>query len=568
MLPKRLWLWIALALLLLVVVAVVLQAFNQLLWQLSYWLPGWLIGPLLLLVLAAIGLALAQVGLPWLQATRQGKGSGPGHRGEAPLNLERPTSRREAAERNLEAIDRTLDRVRDAVEREALQQERLRMQTELERGDLRIVVFGGGSVGKTSLIRALLQELVGTVGAPMGSTTSSSSDRYRLRLRDLERAVILEDTPGILESGEQGLRHEELARRQAARADLLLLVVDGDLRASELAVFDTLASLGKRLLLVLNKCDLRGEREEERLLELLRQRCGKRISAEDVIPASAAPQSVPMPGGRPLQPEPEVEPLLRRIAAVLHADGEELIADNLLLQCRQLGEASRQLLDQQRRRDAERLVDRTMWIGAGVLAVTPLPGLDLLGTAAVQAQMVMEIGRLYGVNLTRSNAQDLALTVGRSLAGLGLVKGGVALLGSALSLNLPALLVSRAVQAVSAAWLTRLAGRSFIVYFQQGQDWGDGGLPEVLQREYDLNRREGVLKRFLEAAYRQVVEPLKQQALRLPPRPEAPSEPFRPRPAETPEPQFRNEKAQGRQEPPRRRPPEAGEAGDQSDRAG
>jgi GTPase SAR1 family protein len=565
MLPKRLW--IALALLLLVAVAVVLQAFNQLLWQLSYWLPGWLIGPLVLLVLAAIGVALAQVGLPWLQALRQGKGAAPGRRGETPLNLERPASRREAAERNLNAIDRTLERVRDAVEREALQQERARMQVELERGDLRIVVFGGGSVGKTSLIRALLQELVGSVGAPMGSTTSSSSDRYRLRLRGLERAVILEDTPGILESGAEGLRREELARRQAARADLLLLVVDGDLRASELAVFDTLASLGKRLLLVLNKCDLRGEREEERLLELLRQRCGKRISAEDVIPASAAPQSVPMPGGRPLQPEPEVAPLLRRIAAVLHADGEELIADNLLLQCRQLGEASRQLLDQQRRRDAEVLVDRYMWIGAGVLAVTPLPGLDLLGTAAVQAQMVMEIGRLYGVNLSKSNAQDLALTVGRSLAGLGLVKGGVALLGSALSLNLPALLVSRAVQAVSAAWLTRLAGRSFIVYFQQGQDWGDGGLPEVLQREYDLNRREGVLRRFLEAAYRQVVEPIKQQALRLPPRPDDRSEPFRPRAAEPPQRPIREANAQGQKEPRPRRPPEGGGAGDQSDRA-
>ena len=567
MLPKRLWLWIALALLLLVVVAVVLQAFNQLLWQLSYWLPGWLIGPLVLLVLAAIGLALAQVGLPWLQALRQGKGTGPGRRGEAPLNLERPASRREAAERNLDAIDRTLERVRDAVEREALQQERIRMQTELERGDLRIVVFGGGSVGKTSLIRALLQELVGSVGAPMGSTTSSSSDRYRLRLRGLERAVILEDTPGILESGAEGLRREELARRQAARADLLLLVVDGDLRASELAVFDTLASLGKRLLLVLNKCDLRGEREEKRLLELLRQRCGKRISAEDVIPASAAPQSVPMPGGRPLQPETEVEPLLRRIAAVLHADGEELIADNLLLQCRQLGEASRQLLDQQRRRDAEGLVDRYMWIGAGVLAVTPLPGLDLLGTAAVQAQLVIEIGRLYGVNLSRSHAQDLALTVGRSLAGLGLVKGGVALLGSALSLNLPALLVSRAVQAVSAAWLTRLAGRSFIVYFQQGQDWGDGGLPEVLQREYDLNRREGVLRRFLEAAYRQVVEPLKQQALRLPPQPDERSEPLHPQAAEPRERPIRKANSQEWPKPLRRRPPEAGEAGDRSDRA-
>jgi GTPase SAR1 family protein len=442
---------------------------------------------------------LARLGLPWLQAL----GRTSGRRGGSPAESRPASSRREAAERNLAAIDRTLQRVRDEVEREALLLERQRMQAELERGDLVIVVFGTGSTGKTSLIRALLQELVGDVGAPMGSTTRSA--RYRLRLRGLQRAVILEDTPGILEAGSEGRERERLARQQAARADLLVLVVDGDLRAAELEVFDTLARLGKRLLLVLNKCDLRGEQEEARLLELLRRRCGERLAPEDVVAASAAPQSVPMPGGRPLQPPPEMGALLRRMAAVLHADGEELIADNLLLQCRQLGEASRELLDRQRRQDAEAIVERYMWIGAGVLMVTPLPGVDLLGAAAVNAQMVVEIGRVYGVTLSRASAQDLALSVGRTLAGLGLIKGGVALLTGALSLNLPALLAARAIQAVSAAWLTRVAGLSFITYFRQDQDWGDGGLQEVLQQQYELNRREGVLKTFLQAALQRLV---------------------------------------------------------------
>ncbi len=217
-----------------------------------------------------------------------------------------------------------------------------------------------------------------------------------------------------------------------------------------------------------------------------------------------------MPGGRPLQPPPEVEALVRRLAEVLHADGEELIADNILLQSRRLSEASRALLGRQRRSDADRIVDRYMWIGAGVLAVTPLPGVDLLGAAAVNAQMVVEIGRIYGVTLSRGAAQDLALSVGRTLAGLGLIKGGVSLLGSALSLQLPTLLAGRAIQAVSAAWLTRIAGRSFITYFEQDQDWGDGGLQEVVQRQYDLSRREGALRRFLETALRRVVEPLQQ----------------------------------------------------------
>jgi small GTP-binding protein len=507
----RLWLWLAIALGVLLVVGVVLQGLNQLLWQLSYWLPGWLVGPLLLVVVAAVVLALAQLGWPWIQAMVRSS------RSRNALPPQQASNRREAAARNLEAIDQTLEQVRDAVERKALQQERERMQEELERGDVVIAVFGTGSTGKTSLIRALLKELVGTVGAPMGSTRAVT--RYRLRLQGLSRAVILEDTPGILEAGEGGREREETARRQAARADLLLLVVDGDLRAAEWEVFETLASVGKRLLLVLNKCDLRGEQEEQRLLGLLRRRCAGRILKDDVVAVSSAPQTVPMPGGRPYQPPPEVEALVRRMATVLHAEGEELIADNLLLQCRDLGEASRKLLDQQRRQDAERIVDRYMWIGAGVLMVTPLPGVDLLGTAAVHAQMVMEIGKVYGVQLSRTSAQDLALSVGRTLAGLGLIKGGVGLLTSALSLQLPVLLMSRAIQAVSAAWLTRVAGQGFITYFQQNQTWGDGGVQEVLQRQYDLNRRDGALRQFLELALQRVVEPLQQQGLQLPPQP-------------------------------------------------
>jgi small GTP-binding protein len=510
----KLWIWVLLALLGLLLLALVLQGVNQLLWNLSYWLPAWLVGPLLLLLLLAVLAAAVQFGWPWLRALVR-----PGGRARKDRAAPAPSSsRREAAERNLTAIEQTLQQVRDAVEREALQQERRRMQEELERGDLVVAVFGSGSSGKTSLIRALLRQVVGAVGAAMGSTTEAN--RYRLRLRGLKRAVILVDTPGILESGDAGREREQLARRQAARADLLLLVVDGDLRASEFQVFQALASLGKRLLLVLNKCDLRGEREERELLALLRRRCGDPLAPEDVIPASAAPQSVPMPGGRPIQPEPEVEALVRRIAAVLHSDGEELIADNLLLQSRQLGEASRAALDRQRRLDARRIVDRYAWISAGVLMATPLPGIDLLGTAAVNAQMVLELGRVYGVELTRSSAQDLALSVGRTLAGLGLIKGGVSLLSTALALNLPALLVSRCLQAVSGAWLTRVAGLSFITYFRQDQDWGDGGLQQVLRQEYELNRREGALQQFLQTALERIVEPLQRpDRLRLPPRP-------------------------------------------------
>ena len=521
--PARLWLWLGGGLLVLVVMTAVLQAINNLIWQLSYLLPAWLVGPFTLLLFGGGALLAARFAWPWLDTLRKHGWRLPARHGDrsAAALPPPPGNRQEAAQQQLQAVDQLLERIRDAVQKEALQQERQRVAAELERGDLVVVVFGTGSAGKTSLIRALLNDVVGQVGAAMGSTGACVS--YRLRLQNLSRGLKLVDTPGILEAGSEGQRREQLARSEAANADLLVLVVDGDLRAAEQDVFSALSQLGKRLLLVLNKCDLRGQEEERRLLALLRRRCQGRIAAEDVIATSSAPQSVPMPGGKPLQPEPEIDALLRRIAQVLHSDGEELIADNILLQSRRLSDAGRRLLSEQRQQDAESVVDRYGWISAGVIAATPLPGVDLLGAAAVNAQMVVEIGRIYGVSLSRAAAQELAVSVGRTLASLGVIKGGMGLISAALSLNLPALVLSRAVQAVGAGWLTRVAGRSFVTYFQQDQDWGDGGIQEVVQRQYDLNRRDSALQAFLAAAFNRVVEPLQRQQKqdRLPPQPKS-----------------------------------------------
>jgi len=54
-------------------------------------------------------------------------------------------------------------------------------------------------------------------------------------------------------------------------------------------------------------------------------------------------------------------PLLRRMAVVLRAEGEDLVADNILLQSQRLGEEARKL-DAQRRRQAKKVVERFQWI--------------------------------------------------------------------------------------------------------------------------------------------------------------------------------------------------------------
>ena len=213
---QRMLLGLAAAFVALVVLGGILQAIRTLIWDLSYFLPGWLITPILLLGLGLLAAVAFQLGWPWWkQLRRQRKTLG------SSVDVDAPANRRDAAQKSLTSIDRLLERIVDDVSRESLRQERERVTRELNRGDLVVVVFGTGSSGKTSLIRALLQEMVGEVSAAMGSTQTTQS--YRLRLQGLERAMKLVDTPGILEAGESGISREETARRQAVRADLMVI---------------------------------------------------------------------------------------------------------------------------------------------------------------------------------------------------------------------------------------------------------------------------------------------------------------------------------------------------------
>jgi uncharacterized protein (DUF697 family) len=284
--------------------------------------------------------------------------------------------------------------------------------------------------------------------------------------------------------------------------------VDNDLRQSEYEPLQMLAEIGKRSLLVFNKVDLYSDADREVILTKLRERLQGLIAASDIVAIAANPQPVQLESGSKIQPEPEIIPLIKRLAAVLRAEGEDLIADNILLQSQRLGEEARKIIDRQRRQQSDKIIDRYQWIGAGVIAVTPLPVVDMLATAAINAQMVNEIGRVYGCELNSDRGKELAVSLGKTLVSLGVVKGAVELLAKALQFQIATYIVGKAIQAVTAAYLTRIAGKSFVEYFRQDQDWGDGGITEVVQRQFQLSRKDEFIKAFVKDAIAKVIQPL------------------------------------------------------------
>lgn len=417
-----------------------------------------------------------------------------------------PRNKAEAADQTLQALQRQAQQIQDEVARQAMLQRSSQLAAEFAQRAIRIVLFGAGSVGKTSIVNAIMGAFVGQVGAPMGTTQVETI--YRLQLSGLRREIQLVDTAGLFEAAIAGVERANQARELAISADLILFVVDNDLRQSEFGLLEQLANLGKRLLLVFNKMDLYPEAEQQQIIVQIQRRLATIIAPQDVVAIAADPPIVSIGRNEVFQPEPIIEPLLRRMAVVLRSEGEDLVADNLLLQSKQLGEQARQLIAQQRQQQADQVIDRYQWIGAGVVAVMPLPGIDLLATAAINAQMVVELGRIYGCEMDIERGRELALSLAKTLGSLGIVKGALQLLTVGLQTNVATFVVGRSIQGVTAAYLIRIAGKSFMEYFQHDQDWGDGGMSDVVQRQFQLNRRDELIKAFLQDAIARVVTPI------------------------------------------------------------
>jgi uncharacterized protein len=416
-----------------------------------------------------------------------------------------PLEKTEAAATNLQAVRQQVDQIQDEVTRQALLEKTREIEEKLSRRELRVVVFGTGSAGKTSIVNAILGRMVGQVGATMGTTMAGET--YRFRLKGLEREIQITDTPGILEAGIAGTERDRLARQLAAEADLLLFVLDNDLRQSEYDPLRSLVEIGKRSLIILNKTDLYPEAELQAILARLQERVRNFVYPEDLVAIAANPQPIRL-DGEILRPEPDIVPLLRRMAAVLRAEGEDLVADNILLQSQRLGEETRQIIDAQRLRQAEGIVDRFQWIGAGVVSVTPLPVVDLLATAAINAQMVVELGQVYGCEINLERGKELAISLAKTLVSLGVVRGAIEIFSVALQTNVGTFLIGRAIQGATAAYLIRIAGKSFIEYFRRDQTWGDGGISQVVQEQFRLNQRDEFVKVFVQEAIARVVRPL------------------------------------------------------------
>jgi small GTP-binding protein len=429
---------------------------------------------------------------------------------------ERPPARApedvvKAAEVQAEKAEEVIALVKDVEARGDLQKELATLRADRDRRRFHVVVFGTGSAGKTSLINALLGDHVSQTAATMGTTRHG--EVHTQTIEGVEGTVLLTDTPGLSEIGDGGATREREARDLAARADLLLFVVDHDLVRSEYEPLIALARQGKRSIVVLNKTDRLTGADRDAILDKLRERLASVVAPRDVVAVAASPRGTPVrvqnadgTVATVIETEPpDVDALEGRIAAVLAREGDTLRAGNLLLRAHLIGQRAQDVLARERDAKAKAVVDRFQWITAATVFTNPIPALDLMATGAVQFQMISELASVYGVELSAAHVRMVGGQMVQTLLKLGMIEAAASLVAGLFKSTLVGYAAGGAVQCVTMAYLTHISGLTFREYFARGQNWGDGGMQAALIRQFDLHSRAEFLQEFAKQAFDKVI---------------------------------------------------------------
>lgn len=416
------------------------------------------------------------------------------------------TDQLDAARQALHAVRDSLralidDRETPAAVREALQTEYSDLQTlwrKLDDQELHVAVFGRVSVGKSSLLNALLARDVFATGPLHGVTQRAETDQWT-RLGD--SAVRVFDTPGIDEI--DGQARERLAAQVARRADLVIFVCDADLTQLERGALAQLAEAHRPLLLVLNKADRYSQTEQARLLEQLRAHARGLVQPEHVLLAAADPRperivrvgidGQDVESTRPR--EPDIAAVAQQVSAILAREGLLLSALNAGLYASEVSDTVATRIAEIRASAAQRVI-RGYCLGKGLaVAVNPVPLTDLAAAAALDVTLVFHLSRIYGLPITRHEAGRLVGVISLQLAALMGAVWAVHAASSLLKTLSAGLSVTvTALAQGSVAWYaTYLIGQVATHYFVRGRSWGPGGPKRAVRDVLNLVDRESIL---------------------------------------------------------------------------
>jgi uncharacterized protein len=376
---------------------------------------------------------------------------------------------------------------------QTLREQIAQLLLELDRQEIKVAVTGGKSVGKSTLIQALKQI-------------------------ETQNLVSLEETTPLFR--ETGDNSDAAVLTEVAKSDFVLFLTNGDLTDSEFQTLQQLKAANQPTMLVFNKQDQYLADESASILLSLKQRMQGNVVATAASPIAIKVRKHEVDGAVQEwmeQPIADIQQLTQHLGEVFAQQRQRLVWVTTMRKAGLLKAEAKNWLNGTRRDRATPIIEQYQWIAAAAAFANPVPALDILATAAINAQMVMDLGKIYQQKFSLEQAQTVAGTMGSLMLKLGLVELSTKAISTVLKSNAVTFVAGGVVQGVSAAYLTRVAGLSLVEYFQEQEiaiDSGTGlnleNLRQTLQKVFQQNQQIGFLQGFVKQGVKRLLPEVQQ----------------------------------------------------------
>ncbi|WP_322745938.1 slr1306 family protein [Dolichospermum flos-aquae] len=368
-----------------------------------------------------------------------------------------------------------------------------KLPLELARKEITVAVTGGKSVGKSTIIKVL-------------KNTSISPE---MSLHFTETAALFSAL---------GENSDVVTLSEIQKSDVVLFLTNGDLTDSEFQVWEQLKTAKQPTLLVFNKQDQYQPSERATVLQSLKLRLGVNVVGTAASPVAVKVRKHQEDGSFQEwieQPTPDIQQLTQQLE-LIGQQGEQLVCNTTHRQVLLLKSQAKNCLNGLRRDRSVPIIEQYQWIAAAANFANPVPGLDLLATAAINAQMVIDLGNIYQQKISWEQGQQIARTMGSLMWKLGLVELSTKAVTSILKTNVATFVAGGMVEGVSAAYLTRVAGLSLIEYFQEQEIALESGdalnlekLRQVLPTVFQQNQKMAILEAFVKQGVKRLLPEVK-----------------------------------------------------------
>jgi uncharacterized protein len=289
--------------------------------------------------------------------------------------------------------------------------------------------------------------------------------------------------------------------------------------------FAYLSKLQQQLVVVLNKQDQLAPVDQDTVYQNIQRTVAGLTNQVVAIAAKTAPTKVRaiLASGDVQesieQPPIAITPLTNSLRTVLAESGAQLVLTTTYWEVDRLKNTGKAQLNSLRRARALPIIEQRQWIAGATAFANPLPALDLLATAAVNAQTIIDLSAIYQQPFSIELGQSAASAMGGLLLKLGLVEVSTQAIGSILKTNAVTYVAGGLVQGMSAAYLTRIVGLTLLEYFadqdivaaQSNPIWNPEQFGTLLQQVFQANQRLTMMQEFVQQGVQRLIPDTKPQ---------------------------------------------------------